>query len=161
MTNYYSKIKQYYNYCLIGLISSIALCFFPFIGTEVGMAWILPTTALGWTIYIVKNLCVAGVNMLVFHCFICQGKINIKDNEKFIEANKILEKYVAETMTQPRSPKQYLGRTYGVKGTMVMICSILAAVSLTEALLVFDPIALITYSITLLFGFITGIVQMA
>lgn len=96
MTNYYTKIRLYQNYCLIGLISFIALCFFPFIGTEVGMAWVLPTTALGWAIYLVKNLCVAGVNILIFHCFVCQGKVNVKDNEKFIEANKILEKYTTE-----------------------------------------------------------------
>lgn len=42
-----------------------------------------------------------------------------------------------------------------------MLGSVLASISLTEALLVFDAIALITYTITLFFGFITGIVQMA
>lgn len=157
----YNKIRQYYNYGLIGLVSFVALCFFPFLGSEVGMAWLLPTTALSWTIYIVKNLFVAGINMLIFHCFVCQGKINIRDNEKFKEANIILDKCISEHIQQPRSPRQYLTKTYGIKGTAVIICSMLAAVSLTEAILVFDAVALLTYGITLFFGFVTGLLQMA
>lgn len=157
----YNKLKLYYNYALIGLVSIVSLLFFPFIGSEVGMEWVLPNTPLAWLIYVVKNLFIAGVNILIFHCFICQGKINIKDNEKFIEANKILNKYRPEQLVKPRSPKQYFGKTYGVKGTMIIICSVLATISLTEALLVFDVVALLTYGITIFFGFITGVIQMA
>lgn len=157
----YERFKQQMNYWIIGGVSLIALCFFPFIGTEVGMAWNVPDTTLGWIIYIVKNLFIAGVNVIVFHCFIQQAKINVRDNEKYKKAKEILEQIDNIHIATPRSPKQYLGRVYGTKATFIAIASVLATISLTEALLVFDVVALLSYSITLVFGFITGLLQMA
>lgn len=158
----YERFKQTMNYWIIGCVSLIALCFFPFIGTEIGMQWNVPDTTLGWIIYIVKNLFIAGVNVIVFHCFVQQAKINIRDNEKYKQAKEILEQLDTDAhLAVPRSPKQYLGRVYGTKATFIALASVLATISLTEALLVFDVVALISYGITLVFGFITGLLQMA
>lgn len=158
----YEKFKQTMNYWIIAAVSLIALCFFPFIGTEIGMKWNVPDTTLGWIIYIVKNLFIAGVNVIVFHCFIQQAKINIRNNEKFIEAKQLLEQAdKAQHAINPRSPTQYMTRVYGTKGTFIALASVLATISLTEALLVFDVVSLISYGITLVFGFITGLLQMA
>lgn len=158
----YERFKQQMNYWIIGSVSLIALCFFPFIGTEIGMEWNVPDTTLGWIIYIVKNLFIAGVNVIVFHCFVQQAKINIRDNDKYKQAKEILEQLDTDAhLAVPRSPKQYLGRVYGTKATFIALASVLATISLTEALLVFDVVALISYGITLVFGFITGLLQMA
>lgn len=158
----YQRFKQQMNYWIIGTVSLLALCFFPFIGTEVGMEWNIPDTTLGWIIYIVKNLFIAGVNVIVFHCFVQQAKINIKDNEKYQAARRILEEINEQDLIQnPRSPKQYMTRVYGTKATLIALASVLATISLTEAFLVFDIVALLSYGITLVFGFITGLLQMA
>ena len=158
----YERFKQQMNYWIIATVSLLALCFFPFIGTEIGMEWNVPDTTLGWIIYIVKNLFIAGVNVIVFHCFVQQAKINIKDNEKYKQAKELLEQLDSNThVNSPRSPKQYLGRVYGTKATFIALASVLATISLTEALLVFDIVALLSYGITLVFGFITGLLQMA
>jgi hypothetical protein len=66
----YEKWKQYQNYAIIAVASIIALLFIPMLGTEVGIAWVLPTTVAGWVVYITTKALVAGLNVLIFHCFV-------------------------------------------------------------------------------------------
>ena len=85
------KAKLWLNYIIIGVVSLIALIFFPMIGSTVGLGWNTPTTAVGWIVWIVIKVLVAILNIIIFHCFMCQAKINIKDNAQYIEARKILK----------------------------------------------------------------------
>ena len=78
-----TKWKQYLYYILIGIISFISLVFLPMFGSEVGMAFTFPTTGAGWIVFIITQLLMAIVNVLIFHSFICQAKINIKDDPKY------------------------------------------------------------------------------
>jgi hypothetical protein len=64
------KFKQYQYYIIIGVVSLFALFFLPFLGTEVGLAFNLPSTLAGWIVYVVSKLIVAILNILIFHCFI-------------------------------------------------------------------------------------------
>lgn len=157
---FYAKWKQYQYYVIIGIVSVIALFFLPMLGSTAGLAWVLPTTVAGWVVYITSKLLVGIINILIFHCFNLQAKINIAENERYLEALQILRQYNIESATLPRSPEQYNGTIYGKKGVTIFLTSVISAVGLTQAVLTFDIVSMLTYFFTILMGVIFGILQM-
>lgn len=156
----YDKWRQFQYYVIIGVTSLVALFFLPMIGSEAGLAWAVPTTVAGWVVYVTSKLLVATINILIFHCFIQQAKINIQDDPKYIEATEILDKAFNHDTESLRSPGEYLRATYGKKGVTIFVTSVLSAVGLTQAVLTFDWISMLTYFFTILMGIIFGILQM-
>ena len=153
------KAKQYQYYILIGVISVVALLFLPMLGTDVGLAFKIPNTFAGWVVYILTKLLVAVLNILIFHCFVMQGKTNILQNEKYLEALAILQE-VDEEDYSPRSPQEWHKTVYSKKGASIFLTSILSAFGLTQAMLTFDWLSMLTYLFTVLLGIIFGIFQM-
>lgn len=157
------KLSLNFYYCLIFLLSllvmTVAPMFSPGANTDLGIAAIFPHTPIGWAVYICTKLFVGVVNLLLFHCFVKQARINIKDNVKYIEACKIYEIYHPKEYN-PRSPKEYFGQLYRRKGIMIFLTSILSAVVLTNAILSFDLTAFVTYCMTILMGLVFGILKM-
>lgn len=154
-----AKWKQYLYYILIGIISFISLVFLPMFGSEVGMAFTFPTTAAGWIVFIITQLLMAIVNVLIFHSFICQAKINIKDDPKYNEAKAILQLYILKSYI-PRSLSQFTRREYGAKGVSIAIGTLLAGFALTQAILTYDYVRMLSYLFTITFGVIFGILEM-
>lgn len=159
METLYEKWKRIQYYCIIGVISVIALFFLPMIGTEVGLAWNLPNTIPGWVVYVVSKLLVATINILIFHCFNLQGKLNSMGNPKYQEAALIMGT-INQKEYIPRSPKEYTTTIYGKKGVLVFTTSVLSAVGLTQAVLTFDWVSMLTYLFTVIMGLIFGVLQM-
>ena len=157
---FYEKWKQYQYYVIIGVISLVALFFLPMIGSEAGLAWKIPTTVVGWIVYVVSKLLVATINILIFHCFIAQAKINIQDDPKYIEAITILDQVFNSDTESFRSPGEYFKTTYGKKGITIFATSLLSAIGLTQAVLTFDIVSMLTYLFTILMGVIFGVLQM-
>ena len=156
----YAKWKQYQYYVIIAVISLIALLFLPMIGSEAGLAFVLPNTVIGWVVYVSTKLIVAVINILIFHCFNLQGKVNISTNENYLAANEILLRETGDKELIPRSPKQWAAATYGKKGLAIAATSILSAVGLTQAILTFDVLTMLTYLFTIIMGIVFGILQM-
>lgn len=158
-----TKLNLNFYYVLIFLLSllvmTVAPMFTPGASTDLGVAAIFPHSPVGWAIYICTKLFVGVVNLLLFHCFVKQAKINIKDNEKFIEACKIYEMYHPREYN-PRNPKQYFGQLYRKKGIMIFLTSMLSAVVLTNAILAFDLTSFVTYCMTIVMGLIFGVLKM-
>lgn len=154
------KWRAWQYYIIIGVISLVTLFFLPMVGTQLGLSWNIPDTPSGWVVYVTTKLLAAIINILIFHCFIMQGTLNVRDNARYKEAQEILE---ANQMSQiePRSPDEWRKETYGKKGTGVFITSALSTIGLTQAILVFDWISLLTYLFTLTLGVIFGILQMS
>ena len=153
------KIKQYLYYFIIGIISLISLCFLPMLGTGVGLAWNIPNTTVGWIVWIVVKLIVAIINILIFHCFMQQAKVNVKDNDNYKKARDILiHEKVKEVL--PKSPHKWNIEQYGKKGVTIFIASALSTVALTQALLTFDWVSMLTYLFTIIMGLIFGVLQM-
>lgn len=153
------KVKQWMYYFLIGIVSLMSLCFLPMIGSDVGLGWNLPNTAVGWIVWIVVKLIVAVLNVLLFHCFMQQAKINIKDNERYQEALSILRMVNLEDYV-PRGPVEWTVLQYKQKGITIFITTALSTVALTQAILNFDWMAMLTYLFTIIMGLIFGIMQM-
>lgn len=146
-------------YFIIGIVSLIALCFLPMIGSSVGLGWNLPNTFVGWVVWVTVKLIVAVLNVLIFHCFMMQAKINIKDNERYIEAQSILRVNKVKEFI-PRSPAAWNKQQYGTKGITIFITTGLSTVALTQAMLTFDWMSMLTYLFTIVMGLIFGIMQM-
>ena len=161
--NLKEKFSLNFYYCLIFLLSllvmTVAPMFTPSANTDLGISAIFPHSVIGWAIYICTKLFVGVVNLLLFHCFVKQAKLNIKDNEKYIAACKIYEMYHPKEYN-PRGPKEYFGQLYRKKGIMIFLTSMLSAVVLTNAILSFDVTAFVTYSMTIVMGLVFGILKM-
>ena len=158
--NLYDKWRQYQNYIIIAIISLFSLFFLPMLGSTVGLAWVLPNTVAGWVVYVVSKLLVAALNIIIFHCFILQAKVNSKDHPNYLAAIDILRRVEDKKELAPRSPSQYFAGLYGKKGTAIFFSTIIAAVGLTQAVLTFDWISMLTYFFTILMGIIFGILEM-
>ena len=153
------KIRQWMYYFLVGIVSLIALCFLPFIGSSVGLGWNTPNTVVGWIVWVAVKIIVAVLNVLIFHCFMEQAKINVKDNKNYIEGREIL-RVADEKEFIPKSPKEWNRAQYGKKGTTIFITTGLSTVALTQAILTFDWMSMLTYLFTIVMGLIFGVLQM-
>lgn len=153
------KFKQYLYYFIIGFISLISLVFLPMLGTTVGLGWNIPNTVVGWIVWVVTKLIVAILNILIFHCFMLQAVINVKDNPKYLKAVELLMANKKKEVL-PRSPKRWQSKQYLGKGTSIFLFSVLSAVALTQAILSYNWVTLLTYLFTIIFGLIFGVLQM-
>lgn len=154
-----NKARMYMYYIIIGIVSFIALVFLPMLGTAVDLAWAIPETPVGWIVWTVTKLIMSAVNILIFHSFVCQGKLNIRDDPHYKEAVKILGN-VREKNYVPRSPKKFLSQEYGKKGVTIFILTALSTVALTQAILTFDWVSMLTYLFTIIMGVIFGVLEM-
>ena len=153
------KLKQWLYYFIIGIVSMIALCFLPMIGSDIGLAWNLPDTQIGWIVWVTIKVIVAVLNVLIFHCFMMQAKLNIKNDPKYVEALDTLKLTKQKDQT-PRSPSSWNKQQYGQKGVTLFITTALSTVALTQAMLTFDWMSMLTYLFTIIMGIIFGVMQM-
>lgn len=150
---------QYLYYFIIGIISFVALMFLPMLGTEVGLGWNIPNTTVGWVVWVAIRLAISVINILLFDCFRKQAKLNVRNNDRYVEACEILLR-TRDKGKKPRSPGRYNAEIWGKKGTSIFISSLLATVALTQALLMYDWISMLTYLFTITMGIVFGIIQM-
>lgn len=153
------KVRQWMYYFIIGIVSLIALCFLPMIGSTAGLGWNTPNTVVGWIVWTVVKVIVAVLNVLIFHCFMMQAKINIKDDAKYQEALKILQENEFKDFV-PLGPTEWNRKQYGQKGVTIFITTALSTIALTQAMLTFDWMAMLTYLFTIIMGLIFGVLQM-
>ena len=86
------RIKQNLYYIIIGIVSFLSVAFLPMVGSTIGLEWKLPDTTAGWIVWVVSRLIIATINVLIFHSFMEQAKLNVKDDAHYIEAREILYK---------------------------------------------------------------------
>ena len=154
------KLRQWMYYFIIGIVSMISLCFLPMLGSTIGLSWNLPNTTVGWIVWVVTKLIVAVLNVLIFHCFMKQAKVNIKDNEQYLEAKKLLRELDEGKEFIPRSPNKYISKQYKTKGVTIFFTTGLSTIALTQALLTFDYVTMLTYLFTIVMGLIFGVMSM-
>lgn len=153
------QLNQHIYYVLIFLLSAIALFVAPLFGSNLGLTLAFPQTKAAWVVYVTVKLFVAMINVLLFHCFVRQAKLNVKDDPRFKEAQRIMGK-LRQTVQHARSPHTYFGQLYRRKGTTIFATTLLSAVVLTNAILTWDITSLITYATTVVMGLIFGILKM-
>ena len=150
---------QYLYYGIIFIVSFISLIFLPMIGSDIDAGFDFPESPSGWIVYIVSQLIVAIINVLIFHSFICQSKINIKDNESYKKAVEILRANKEKTYI-PRSLSAFNRKEYLTKGISIFLSSVMAVFALGQAILTYDYAKLLSYLFTIIMGIIFGIIEM-
>lgn len=154
------KFRQYKNYGIIAILSIFCLFFLPFTGSVVGLGFVLPTTAAGWFVFITTKLIIGGVNILILYCFCEQGKFNVRNEPRYVQAREILLKESNSKELLPKSPAQHSREVYGKKGITIFLTTILGTLALTQAVLTFDAIVMLTYLFTIIMGIVFGVIQM-
>ena len=152
-------LKQGMYYIIIAVISLISVVFLPMVGTTLGLGWKLPDTTAGWVVWGASRAIVATINVLLFHSFMEQAKLNIKDNEHYKEAQDILVK-VKKKEHKPKSPAQWNAAQYGKKGVSLFLASAMSVVAIGQAVLSYEWTTALAYLFTLSMGIIFGIMQM-
>jgi hypothetical protein len=153
------KYNDYLYYVLIGILSLAMVAFLPMVGTTAGLALTLPNTWAGWLVWLVSKSASAVLNILIFRCFIGQGETNVKDHPKYLEAKAILYKYT-DLYAAPRGPIAWLNEQMKKKGTSIFIFTLVSTFALTQAVLTFDIVAMISYIFTAAMGLVFGVIQM-
>ena len=156
----YTKFKDIAYYIIIAVVSFLAAAFLPFIGSTISGEFRWPSSPMEWAIWIVSKLCVASINMILLYCFLAQAKVNIREDKNYIQAKEILKKLEKYKHLAARSPKRYFGKVWGAKGIMICISSILSAIVLAEAILVFNLAVFLSYCFTVIMGVVMGYLQM-
>ena len=152
-------LKQGMYYIIIAVISLISVVFLPMVGTTLGLGWKLPDTTAGWVVWGGSRATVATINVLLFHSFMEQAKLNIKDNEHYKEAREILVK-VKKKEHKPKSPAQWNAAQYGKKGTTIFLSSAMSVVAIGQAVLSYEWATALAFLFTIGMGIIFGIMQM-
>lgn len=151
--------REYLNYILIALISIVSLTFLPMIGSTMGVEFHFPTTKWELTLFITVRACASIVNVLIFHSFICQSKINVKNEPKYKEAREILIT-TKKKARKPRSLAHFNADEYGKKGTSLLIGTFFGTLVLTEAIINFSLVNFLTYVFTTTMAIVFGILEM-
>ena len=154
------KLKLYTYYIIIGVVSLLALIVLPLINSTIGLETNFPDTKIGWIVWITCKLIVATLNILIFHSFVQQAKINSLEDPNYKEAIILLGKIKKGKEEKPRSPRAFLGATYGKKGTTIFTTTLLALVAFSQAIFSYNWQDLITYGFTVIMGIIFGIMTM-
>lgn len=153
------KAKQNIYYIIIAIISFITVAFLPMVGSTVGLQWNLPDTTVGWIVWAVTRLVISIINVLLFYSFMEQAKLNVKDNERYKQANEILLKSKKKEH-EPKSPSKWQAEQYGKKATKIFLGSAMSVVAFGQAILSYDWVSMLSYIFTLAMGLIFGIMQM-
>ena len=146
-------------YVIIGVLSLLVLIVFPFLRSDFEAGWNFPTTSAGWFLFWFEKITVTGINLTIFTAFKKQGKLNILENEMYKKAQELMNK-VKTKAYKPLSPLQYQAKSYGKKGTTLILTTVFSLVAITRMILKFDYLALISYGVTILLGIIFGIFAM-
>jgi hypothetical protein len=153
------KLKQNAYYILIFVVTLIALAVVPFFESALTGELTLPETVFGWITYAVSKLLVATLNMMIFHSFMQQAKINVAKDARFMEANAIMMKH-KRAIYIPRSPKRWVRAQYTKKGMTVFVGTLAALVTIGEMILRFNLATFVTTCVTVVMAIIFGVMQM-
>ena len=151
--------RVYQNYIIIGILSLISVFFLPMLGSSLGIGFNIPNTTAGWIVWVLTKLCIVVVNILIFDQFVKQAKVNVRDNEQFKKAEEILNN-TKEEAEEIKPAKEYIARLYRKKGITLGITTVLSIFGLTNAILTFDWVSMLTYIFTIIMALVFGWITM-
>ena len=154
------KMKNGIYYILTALLSIVSIIVFPMLdNSNLTFKDTFPTTATGWTLWIIERVLIIVMNLLILNNFVLQARRNIKDNDNYIQANKILDKYKPKGY-KPQSPSQYMSRMYLKKGGSLTITAAASLITIGEAAVNYNYLLLIATVVTIVFAIVFGVVAM-
>lgn len=154
------KIRNNAYYVLIAVVSIVSVVFLPMLTSDIHTSFRIPNTFAGICVWIITKLCVAAVNIAIFYAFTQQAIVNVKDDERFIEANKKLQQLRHFAQYKAMAPEVFKRKQWITKGITLLITSLASTFVITEAILSFSLIQFLSYLFTVFFGVIFGYLTM-
>lgn len=152
------KWRLYQNYIIIAILSLVSVVILPMFGSQVGVGFVLPDTAAGWVVYCVTKAAIVAINVLIFDQFMRQAKVNVRDNELYVKAEELLLNSPEDEELQPTN--ELISKMYRSKILSTIIFSILGVFGFTQAILTFDYVQMLSYTITIVIALVFGWVSM-
>lgn len=153
------QLKLYTYYILIAALSLLSVIVFPMLNSTADISDTFPNDPTGWVMYILIRVLVVVMNLLIFTNFLQQSKINVKDEENYKKANEILGRCKPKDY-HPRSPQHYLAREYAIKGTSLILTTIVSLFVIGNAIINYDYMLLIATVFTVIVSIVFGIMTM-
>lgn len=154
--------RKYRNYIIIGITSVLLLIICPFLGESLlGGGFSFPVTAAGWFLWGGTKIATAAANLVIFDSFTKQGRLNVKEDSRFLEAKQLMTLLKSDDEILPIDPRVAERKTYWKKAATIFITSIASTFIITQAILTFNWIQMISYLVTIAMGLIFGIEQQA
>lgn len=152
-------MKQNVYYLLIFSVSLIAAGVLPFFESTMTGKWNAPTSPWGWVLYVSSKLITATLNLLIFHAFMQQAKLNVRNDPNYIRAREILAP-LHRRQYVPKSPHKWNTEQYSKKGVTIFVSSLLALITIGDMILRFSWPTFIATIITVVIGIVVGVMQM-
>lgn len=153
------KVRNYLYYCIIAVVSMAVLIFAPMLGTDLTMGLKLPQTWGAWIVYVATKALCSLLNVIIFHSFLQQARINVREDPKYREGMDIMYS-IEDKDFKPRSPRRWKTQQYLTKGVTIFVSTAFGAVALTNAILSYDYVSMISYILVIVTGIVFGIVSM-
>ena len=153
--------EKYIYYAVIVVLTLVAITFLPLIGLDQQgqINFNAPANLMGWVIWGVSKGCICVVNCLIFHFFVLQGKDNIKDDSRFIDGLKRLNKYRIKDH-KPISPFTLERSAYLKKGGTVLLTTALSLFALPSLVLQFSLVSFLSVLFSMIMAIAFGIMAM-
>lgn len=153
--------EKYIYYAVIVVLTLVAITFLPLIGLDQQgqINFNAPANVMGWVIWGVSKGCICIVNCLIFHFFVLQGKDNIKDDSRFIDGLKRLNKYRIKDH-KPISPFTLERSAYLKKGGTVLLTTALSLFALPSLVLQFSLVSFLSVLFSMIMAIAFGIMAM-
>ena len=151
-------MKKYIYPSIVATISAFVLIFLPMLGSTAEVKANYPDTPQGWIFWATVRVILCGVNLIFLYCFTHQGQENASRKPQYAEAMAIMGE--SEHERAFRSPARWKAEQYGKKGVSTVAMTALSLFALSSAVLMYDWIALITYTLSILIGVAFGLMSM-
>lgn len=152
-------LKQNIYFVIMALASVAVITLAPFLGSTQDIVSKFPNTVAGWIVWITIRLIMAGLNVVIFYCFTEQGKLNVRNDEKYLKAKEMLL-IKQKNPKPPIDPKRWEKRQYTIKAALIAIATLAAGFGISQAIISYDYVALISYIMTVVIGVTIGLIQM-
>ena len=114
---------------------------------------------MGWIIWGISKGCICLINCLIFHFFVLQGKDNIRDDIRYIDGLKKLNKY-KEKHKKIASPFRLERDAYLKKGGIVLLTTALSLLALPSLVLQFNIINFLSVLFSMIIALAFGVMAM-
>lgn len=147
--------NDYGYYILAVLVGIIGLVVFPFVGGWADLGFTFPQSNAGWIVWGITRGTVLILNILIFHAFVKQAKVNIKDNQNYLRAVQLYRQQ-SGYKRKLHTLAQFNRQQYGTKLTSLTLTSAATLFSFGQAILTFEWMTFLSYLITIVMALIFG-----
>ena len=151
---------QYLYYFICALICLVVIIFVPMLGSPgITLAMLFPTTTAEWIVWGITKGATIGMNLMIFHCLVKQGEVNVSTHPNYLAAKDLLIK-AEDKQAIPLSPAQYHATVYGKKMATLSLTTLMSLIGFGSAILTFSLAVFFAQLISVIIAVSFGLFQM-